>query len=120
MKIAVASQGQNLESMVDPRFGRAQCFIIYDTEADSFEVVDNKQNLQAAQGAGVQAAQKVVEQRPDYAVAGNFGPKAFMVLKGANIKPITWADGTVAEAIKQIKENKLTPVDGPNVEGHWI
>jgi predicted Fe-Mo cluster-binding NifX family protein len=119
MKIAVASQGQNLESMVDPRFGRAYCFIIYDTESDSFEVVDNNQNIHAAQGAGIQAAQMVVEQKPDYAVAGNFGPKAFMVLREANIKPVTWSDGTVAEAVKQIKDNKLKPVDAPNVEGHW-
>jgi predicted Fe-Mo cluster-binding NifX family protein len=119
MKIAVASQGQNLESMVDTRFARANCFIIYDTESDSFEVVENIQNIQAAHGAGVQASQKIIEQKPDYALAGNFGPRAFMVLREANIKLVTWSDGTVAEAIKQIKENKLTPVDGPNVEGHW-
>ena len=49
----------DLTSKVDPRFGRAKYFIIYDTETKEMEVVGNEQNFQAAQGAGVQSAQNV-------------------------------------------------------------
>jgi predicted Fe-Mo cluster-binding NifX family protein len=30
------------------------------------------------------------------------------------------ASGTVADAVTQFKRNQLTPVDAPNVEGHWV
>ncbi|NQU20396.1 MAG: NifB/NifX family molybdenum-iron cluster-binding protein, partial [Candidatus Nealsonbacteria bacterium] len=52
MKIAVTSQGPDLTSQVDPRFGRAKTFIVVDTETDEFSVHDNTQNMNAAQGAG--------------------------------------------------------------------
>ncbi|MDH3882088.1 MAG: dinitrogenase iron-molybdenum cofactor biosynthesis protein, partial [Desulfobacteraceae bacterium] len=41
MKIAVTSQGTNLDSQVDPRFGRAAYILIVDTETFDFEVLDN-------------------------------------------------------------------------------
>ena len=61
MKVVITSLGETLESPVDQRFGRARYFILYDTESNEWSVHDNKQNLNAAQGAGIQAGQKVVE-----------------------------------------------------------
>jgi len=42
MKIALTSSGPDLKSDLDPRFGRCLFFIIYDTEHDQFEVIENK------------------------------------------------------------------------------
>jgi predicted Fe-Mo cluster-binding NifX family protein len=120
MRIAISSQGQDLESMVDPRFGRAPYFIIYDTETDKFEAVDNNQNVMAAQGAGVQASQNVVSHNVEMVISGNFGPKAFHVLSAAGIKTAQWAEGKVSEAIELVKNNKLKFSDSANVEGHWM
>jgi len=120
MIIAVSSQGPNLESMVDPRFGRAACFIIYDTETDQFEAVDNQQNLQAAQGAGVQSAQRVAGLKVELAISGNYGPKAFSLLHQAGIKTAQLAGGTVAEAIEKAKNNQLTILDNASVDSHWM
>ena len=53
MKIAITAQGPELSAQVDPRFGRAKYFIIYDVDSDEFEAVDNEQNLNAPQGAGI-------------------------------------------------------------------
>ena len=58
MKIAITTSGDSLDAAVDPRFGRAKAFILYDTETDEWSVLDNAQNLNAAQGAGIQAAQR--------------------------------------------------------------
>ena len=55
MKVIVTSQGQELNSPVDPRFGRAKYFLVVDTETGDFSAADNSQNLNAAQGAGIQA-----------------------------------------------------------------
>jgi predicted Fe-Mo cluster-binding NifX family protein len=48
VKITISSQGGKLDSAVDPRFGRAAQFILYDTETDSYEVISNAQSLDAA------------------------------------------------------------------------
>lgn len=61
MKVAVTAQGPGLDSLVDPRFGRAQYFLLIDTETGNLTAHDNVQNLNAAQGAGIQAAQAVVQ-----------------------------------------------------------
>ena len=61
MKIAVTSQGPDLNSQVDPRFGRTKNFIVVDTDTEEFSVHDNSQNLNAAQGAGIQAGRTVAE-----------------------------------------------------------
>ena len=37
MKVAVSSTGKNLDSAIDPRFGRCSWFLIVETEDMSFE-----------------------------------------------------------------------------------
>ncbi len=43
MKIAITSKGKDLESEIDPRFGRAAYILVVDTDSLEFEVL-NKQN----------------------------------------------------------------------------
>lgn len=119
MKIAVSAEGKDLQSKVDPRFGRAAYFIIYNTDDNTFEAVSNDDNAQAAQGAGVQAAQTVAARRVDWVVSGNMGPKAFAGLKTAKIKIACWSEGTVDEAVKLVMDNKLEELPEANVRGHW-
>lgn len=119
MRIAVSSQGNEITSRVDPRFGRAQYFIIYDTEKDSFEVIENLQNVNAPQGAGIQSAQNVVRKNVDIIVSGNLGPKAFAALSAAGVKAALWSEGSVLEAVEKIKSGMLKPTERANVEGHW-
>lgn len=120
MRIAVTSQGTDLASKVDPRFGRASYFLFFDTTDDSLEVVENSQNVHAAQGAGIQAAETVASKNVDLVIAGNFGPKAFQALNAAGAKVALWADGTVSEAIELARNDKLEICDKANVEGHWM
>ena len=119
MRIAVTSTGNELISDMDPRFGRAKYFVIVDPETLEYEVAENKQNLNLPQGAGIQAAKTVVEQKADVLISGNCGPKAFQVLKAAGVKVVTGAQGRVIDAVTQYKSGQLETTDGPNVEGHW-
>ena len=119
MKIAITSSGKTLESQVDLRFGRALGFIIYNLEDDSFEFVDNTQNLNAAQGAGIQAAQNVVNQNVGAVITGHCGPKAFAVLNTAGVKIFIGAEGTVQNSIQKFKNNELQEAGSADVEGHW-
>ncbi|MBW2065111.1 MAG: NifB/NifX family molybdenum-iron cluster-binding protein, partial [Deltaproteobacteria bacterium] len=71
MRIAISSQGEDLNAEVDPRFGRASKFLVVDTKDMSFEVVENSQSLNLPQGAGIQAAQNIAGHRPDVVLTGN-------------------------------------------------
>ena len=119
MKIAVSAQSNHIASAVDPRFGRAACFIIFDLTTGEHEVVDNTQNLNALQGAGVQSAENVARQDVAAVLTGNCGPKAFRTLAAAGIKVFTGIQGTVQEALEQYSNGTLQENDKPNVQGHW-
>lgn len=119
VKIAVTSRGRTLNDEVDPRFGRAKMFLVVDTDAHELEIADNEQNVEAAQGAGIQAARLVAERGADVVITGHCGPKAFRTLSAAGIKVVVGAEGTVAEALEKFKAGDLRPADDADVEGHW-
>lgn len=119
MKIAVSCSSKNLDSPVDRRFGRAAHFLVYDLDTDTFKVVDNKQNLQAAQGAGIQSARNVADSGAKAVITGNVGPNAYQALNAAGIDIYLMKSGTVKEAIEEFKSGNLAKSTGANVEGHW-
>jgi predicted Fe-Mo cluster-binding NifX family protein len=119
MKIAVTSTGTELEAAVDPRFGRAPYFLIVDSETFSFEVVDNKENVNALKGAGIQAARLVSEKGAGVLLTGYCGPNAFKTLKAVGIGVANNASGTVREAVQAYLNGKLPLADKADVEGQW-
>ena len=119
MKIAVTSQGNTLESPVDPRFGRAAGFVVYDDDTGSFTYMSNDQNLQLAQGAGIQAAQNVAATGVQVVITGHVGPKAFTALNKGGLKVFLGAAGNVKDALEDYKHGKLQAADGPDKESHW-
>ena len=120
MRIAISSQGKELNANLDPRFGRAGYFIIVDPETMAFEVVENSQNLNLPQGAGIQAGKTIADNNVDVLITGHCGPKAFKVLKGAGVKIVTGAGGTVADAIAQFNSGELETSTEADVDGHWV
>lgn len=119
MKIAVSSMGKQLDSPIDPRFGRAPYLIIVDTDSLDFEAVDNGENMNAFKGAGIQAAATVSRKGAKALLTGYCGPKAFEALSAAKIKVANDVTGTVKDAVTAYKEGKVTFSDNPNVESHW-
>ena len=120
MKIVLTTSGKDLNAPLDNRFGRAPKFLVYDLEAKTFEVVDNDQNLNAAQGAGIQSAQNIARLGAKALITGHCGPKAFRVLQAAKIKIYNTTAPTVSEAIDQYRNGKLTEAASADVEGHWV
>ena len=120
MKLAVTSQGPELSSQVDPRFGRAKYFVVVETETGRASAFDNSVNLNVAQGAGIQAGRKVVELGAQALATGQVGPKAFSSLRAGGVQVFTGASGTVAEAVGQFKAGALKQAPAANVQGHWV
>jgi len=119
MKIAVAAQGPDLTSTACPQFGRAPMFVIHDTETGATTTVTNTQSLNAAQGAGIQAAETVARSGAEAVIVTHCGPKAFRVLRAAGIAVHHCAAATVGEALEQFSLGRLEVAQAADVEGHW-
>ena len=120
MKLIFASIGMDLEAELDQRFGRCLYFVCYDTDNKEVNSVSNSQNLNAAQGAGIQAATTVAELGADYVFCGHCGPKAFRVFQAANIKVICGIEGKLNDLIKEFEAGNLKETNSADVEGHWM
>ncbi|MFO8113324.1 MAG: NifB/NifX family molybdenum-iron cluster-binding protein [Desulfosalsimonadaceae bacterium] len=119
MKIAISSKGKDLDSPVDPRFGRAPYFIVVDTDSLEYEAVDNGANMNAFKGAGIQAAATVSQKGAKALLTGHCGPKAFQALEAAQIKVANDVSGTVREAVAAYNEGNISFSDNPNTDAHW-
>ncbi len=119
MKIAITSQGKDLDSQVDPRFGRAAYVLIVDTVDEKVEVLDNSENVNAFKGAGIQAAAMVGDSGAEILLTGFCGPNAFKTLAAAGVKVANDASGTVRDALEAFKKGEVSIADDANVEGHW-
>ena len=120
MKLSITSTGKELDSNLDPRFGRAAYFIMVDPKTMAFEVVENSQNLNLSWGAGIQASKTIVDNQVDVLITGHCGPKAFKVLQKAGVKLMTGAGGRVTDAVAQFITGKLEILAEADVEAHWV
>lgn len=118
MKICITSEGDNLGSKVDPRFGRCQYFIIVDTDTLQFEAIGNP-NLDSMGGAGIQSAQLVASKQAKAVLTGNVGPNAFSTLQAAGIEVCTGVSGTIKEVVENYKKGEFKKVSGPSVSSHF-
>ena len=117
MKIAVSSTGKEIDSKVDPRFGRADYLVIVETASGAIvQVIDNLEARNAAQGAGINAASRIAEAGAQAILTGRVGPKAADVCKKAGIEMVNDVSGTVDDAVQQyikIHQTKESPVAKP-------
>lgn len=119
MKVAVTSQGKELSSEIDPRFGRAKWLLVVDTQTGLSEAYDNTVNLNLVQGAGIQTGQNVVNLGVEAVITGNIGPNAIKTLSAANVKVFLSKAKSIQEALELFKAGDLDEVKQANVEGHW-
>jgi len=120
MKVAVTSKGVTLDAEVDLRFGRAEQFIVFDTETEKYQVVSNSQNLNAAKGAGIQAAETLSRLDVECLISGHCGPNAYRTLNAAGIRIYTGASGKVSDMLKALEAGDLQPAGAADKAGHWV
>jgi predicted Fe-Mo cluster-binding NifX family protein len=117
MKIVVSSQGETLDAPASPVFGRCPTFVFVDSETMATEAVPNPAMSQGG-GAGIQAAQFVVNRGAETVLTGNLGPNAFDVLRAAGVPGYLVGEGTVGQAVEAFQAGRLQPMAGANVAAH--
>ena len=108
MKIAVSSTGKDINSNVDIVFGRCPFFIIAEVEDKKITRVEAIKNISAEKmgGAGISAAQTVVEKGVKAVITGNVGPRALDVLKQFKVE-IYNGSGSIKEILQNFINGKL-------------
>ncbi|MCD6365056.1 MAG: NifB/NifX family molybdenum-iron cluster-binding protein, partial [Planctomycetes bacterium] len=99
MKVAITSQGPDMNSALDPRFGRCPYFMIVDTDTMKSEAVENS-SVMLGGGAGIQSAQLMAEKDVKFVLTGNCGPNAYQTLSAAGIGVIIGCSGSVADVVE--------------------
>ena len=117
MRIAVPTSGNDLNADVDMRFGRCPRFLIVETETREFRVVVNPAAVQGG-GAGIRAAQLVIDSGAKAVIAGEVGPNAYEVLERAGVRVIARVNGRIMEALDLVEAEMAESTDGPTVPAH--
>lgn len=118
MKLCVTSTGKELDSAVDPRFGRCAFFIFVDPENLEFKALANP-NLDSSGGAGIMSAQLVANEGVEAVLTGNVGPNAHQTLSALKVKVLTGASSTVKQAVADFIAGKLKELAEPSVPSHF-
>lgn len=114
--IAVTSTGQEMDSPLDPRFGRCSYFAIIDPSGNMKSAPNGAQSL--GNGAGIEAAKQITDLKVGTVITGNVGPNAYRVLEAAGVKVFVGGSGTVREALEKYRQGSLTQTSTSTSPGH--
>lgn len=110
MKIALPVEDKLLESRICQSFGRAPYFLIYDTESKEGVFQDNK--AAASQGgAGIKAAQAIVDSQVEALLTPRCGENAASVINAAHIKIYKTVNDSIIDNIEALTSGKLALLD---------
>ena len=119
MKIAIPVDEKTLESNVCVSFGRTPYFLIYDAETKESVFIDNSAATSTG-GAGIKAAQMIVDNKATVLLTPRCGKNAADVIKAAEIKLFKTTSASVKDNIDDFINGKLSPLDEihPGFHGH--
>jgi len=117
MKIILSVDKNDSSAVLDPRFGRCPYFAICDGEGNVIEFIE-KPGIASAHGAGITAANSIVETGAEVVITGNLGPNALRVLQASNITGYASEPVSIKEAVGMYKEGKLTQISMPGPAHH--
>ena len=121
MKIAISAKGKITDDLIDMRFGRCEHFQIHDTELKVVKVLENK-GESASGGAGIVAANKLIDENVDVIITGNLGPNAFKIIDVSDIKSYKCDSDTtsIKEALEKYNNNELEEIKIAGAAHHGI
>ena len=117
MKIALCSSGTDLDASPSSVFGRCPYFLFIDEETEEVSFEANPA-ADAGGGAGVQAAQLVVDRGAGALLTGRVGPHALEVISRAGIKVYDIGPADSRTALARFREGGLPELTTPAAPRH--
>ena len=117
MKIAMPVTNKSMEAEVDTSFGRTPYFLIYDTDAKTSAFFDNTAALSQG-GAGIKAAQSVVDSGAGAVLVPQCGENAASILKAADLKMYKTTTTSIMDNILAYEEGKLALLEDVHAGYH--
>lgn len=113
MKVAVSTSRGGREDSVFPVFGRCPTFTVLETSGKPAKAsVITNPGAAAGGGAGIAAAQAVVEAGANAVITGSCGPNALQVLLASGIEVYS-GSGKVGAAVKDLAGGRLARIGQP-------
>lgn len=106
MKIVLPIEKVNGEDLVGSSFGRTEYFMYFDSEKDETTVIDNSAAMLQG-GAGIKAAQTVIDMGADIVILPQCGQNAMDLFNAANISVRKSVDRDVLHNIEKCLNNQL-------------
>lgn len=110
MTIAIPVDKADISSDVCVSFGRAPYFLIYDTDTKDRVFIDNSAAASAG-GAGIKAAQVIVDHKVEALLTPRCGQNAVDVLEGGDVKLYKTVKPSVQETIDAFEKGELSLLD---------
>lgn len=110
MKIAISSKGKSMEDLLDLRFGRCEYFQIHDVDNDELKVIKNNGAMSGG-GAGIAAAQQLIDEKVDVIITGNLGPNAFKLINAAEIEAYKCEGISIKSVLEKYKKRELSKLE---------
>ncbi|MBP8641178.1 MAG: NifB/NifX family molybdenum-iron cluster-binding protein [Oscillospiraceae bacterium] len=110
MKTAIPVDDKSIESSVCPSFGRAPYFLIYDNTTNENHFLDNSA-VASQGGAGIKAAQAIVDNDVKTLLTPRCGENAEEVLSKAGIIIFKTIAGSAQQNIDAFKAEQLVPLN---------
>lgn len=117
MRIAIPVDDNREETAVCISFGRTPWFMIQDTEGSTLEFMENAA-ANSPGGAGIQAAQAVVDQKADVLLTPRCGENAAEVLRAAGVRMFKTFAGTASDNVQAFLDGKLAVLEETHAGFH--
>ena len=106
MKIAMPVDEKTMETEISMSFGRSPYFYVYDTETSQGTFIENTA-ASAQGGAGIKAAQLIVDSGAKALITPRCGENAVDVFKAAGVTLFKTADDSIENNIKGYQDRSL-------------
>jgi predicted Fe-Mo cluster-binding NifX family protein len=119
MKIAVSSDGSDLDAKVANRFNTAKYLLIIDLDTGEHEAVPNPFTT-GQHGAGVQAIVLAVSRGAKAVLTGYTSPAVANQFKSSGIEVLTGMTGTIRDAVEQYKKTSSLKASEPEAKSKSV
>ena len=117
MKLVIPSDDNRLDAQVAGSFGRAPWFALFDSESNTLKFIQNSGEMNQG-GAGVKAAQTVVDSGAEALAVPRLGQNAAEVLLTADVKVYEAQKGSIEENVELLMDGKLPLLTGLQPGSH--